>query len=165
MGKKAPKVDVPDPMEIIRAEQQANRFNTSGPFGSTQWQGNMQVTNLSPEMQAMQDRMFQLGMQDSERVELPSYITDIASGVMGRIGQRYGAPEKPAPSQQIPPPNLGPMQPDTLPVMTPNPGAPPPSMGNFQAMPGFQDMPGLNQQINFPDLLANGGFRNLLQER
>ena len=159
-GKSERRVDVPDPQEIINAEMRANRVNTSGPFGSVNWQGNTQVTNLSPEMEALQQRMMGLAMQDSERVEMPSFINDIASGVMGRIGERYGAGDKPQPQQQMPQPQVGPsMNVDFSvgPAQT-NPGQPPQSFGQFQAMPG------LNQQMNQRPFDFSA-LRNFLQER
>lgn len=107
---KAPKIDVPDPFEIIRAETEANRFNTQGPFGSTRWNGSTQVTELSPEMQAMKDRVMGLGMQDSERFEMPSFVNDIAGGIMGNVGDRYGV-SKPASPKDMPPPSIQPIGP------------------------------------------------------
>jgi len=91
MGKpKASKIDVPDPLEIIEAEKQANRTGVRTPFGSSRWEGDTQVTEFGPQMQAMQDRMFNLGMQDSQRMDMPDYMGDLGSAIAGRIGERYG---------------------------------------------------------------------------
>lgn len=106
-GKSRPRVEVPDPQEIIRAEMEANRFNTSGPFGSTQWQGNTQVTNLSPEMQAGVDRLFDLAGRDAQRIETPDFLNTLAGGMMSRVGEQYGVGGKPGATQNIPQPGRG----------------------------------------------------------
>lgn len=112
MGGKAktPKIDVPDPREIMRAEAEYNRVGTQNPFGSVRWEGNNQITELSPQMQAMTDRMFDLGMQDSQKFELPNFFNDIAGGIMGNVGERYGV-SKPKQPQAMPPPQIQPTGP------------------------------------------------------
>lgn len=102
--RKPQRIEAPDPQQIIDAEMRANRVNTSGPFGSVRWNGNTQETTLSPGMQAMADRMMNLGMQDSQRIEMPSFLNDIAGGVMSNIGNRYGVGGKPDQPQAMPPP-------------------------------------------------------------
>jgi hypothetical protein len=94
-------------MEIIRAQTQANRFNTSGPFGSTQWQGNNQVTSLSPEMEALQGQMFDLAGQSPQQVEVPDFLREIAGGMMSNVGERYGVGSKPGMQQSMPDPSPG----------------------------------------------------------
>jgi hypothetical protein len=119
-------------MEIIRAQTQANRFNTSGPFGSTQWQGNTQVTNLSPEMEALQSQMFNLAGQSPQQVETPDFLRDIAGGMMSNVGQRYGVGAKPGQPQS---------QPDPAGVM-PSPAMAQPGLGSspqFTQAPDFAE--------------------------
>lgn len=108
MGKPKPKdIDVPDPRDIMRTEAEYNRVNTSGPFGEVSWDGNTQRTELSPQMQQLQDRMFGLAMQDSQQVETPDFLRDIAGGIMSNVGQRYGVGSKPGVEQTQPMPQLG----------------------------------------------------------
>lgn len=108
MGKPKPKsIETPDPREIMAAEAEYNRVNTSGPFGNVTWDGNTQRTELSPEMQALQGRMFDLAMQDSQRVEVPDFLNTIGGGIMSNIGERYGVGSKPGGSSPLPPPSQG----------------------------------------------------------
>ena len=87
---KARDIHVPDPIAIIQADKDANRTDQFTPFGQTVWNGDTQTTGLSPQMQAMSDRMFSLGMQDSQRAPMPDFLKDIAGGVMRNVGERYG---------------------------------------------------------------------------
>lgn len=123
MGKPKPsKIDTPDPREIMQAEAEYNRVNTAGPFGSVTWDGNTQRTELSPEMDALRQRMMGLAMQDSERVETPDFLRDIAGGIMSNVGQRYGVGSKPGGPMPQPSPGrgVGMQQPMATPGINPN---------------------------------------------
>lgn len=164
-GKSAPKVDVPDPLAIIEAEKKANRTGLITPFGSSVWQGDNQVTEFSPQMQGLADRMIGLAGESGQRFEVPSFMNDIAGAMMGRVGERYGldpsrATQKPPPSAQMPsmpappapspaptpmpyqPPPVGP-SPNVPNMPEPMPGGPPPGAGG----PGMGVDPDQNQQI------------------
>lgn len=167
MGKpKASSIDVPDPLEIINAEKEANRFDTSGPFGDTSWQGNRQTTSLSPEMQALQSKMFGQAMQGSQMFEMPDFVQQIAGGVANRAGDIYGVSKPqpgsappPMPSMPAPPPpsqapSPMPYQPPPVgpdpngpnmrePMPGPMPGSPPPGIGG----PGMGVDPNQDQQM------------------
>lgn len=105
---KARDIDVPDPLAIIEAEKNANRTDAMTPFGSSRWQGDTQVTEFGPQMQQMSDRMFGLGMQDSQRIEPPEFLGDLGSAIASRVGDRYGGVEKPPPSMPMPTPQTMP---------------------------------------------------------
>ena len=145
-GKKAPNIDVPDPLAIIEAEKQANRTGTITPFGSSVWQGDNQVTEFSPQMQGLADRMISLAGQDGQRFQMPSFMNDIAGAMMGRVGERYGldpsqATTKPQQSAPMPSPVAPPPMPPPSPVPGPMPTQPPigpdPNVPNMpEPMPG-----------------------------
>jgi len=123
MGKpKMKDFDIPDPLAIIEAEKQANRTDQVTPFGSTVWQGDQQITTLSPEMQAMSDRMFDLGMQDSQRVQQPAWLGDIVQGIGQNVGERYGVNIGNKPKQATaPPPMSMPVEPSNMEVVAQQP--------------------------------------------
>lgn len=148
MGKpKASSIDVPDPLAIIEAEKNANRTDSVTPFGQTVWQGDQQVTSFSPQMQAIQDRMFGVANQGYDRIEPPSYVNDILGGIAGRVGERYGVTgmdtSKPQQSAQPPPmqlpPGMGFDNPAPLPQEAQSPYQPDPTQpGSGGAhTPGF----------------------------
>lgn len=168
MGGKAktPRIDVPDPREIMEAEARYNRVGTRNPFGSVRWEGNTQVTELSPQMQAMTDRMFDLNSRDSQRFELPEFLSTIAGGIMGRVGDRYGV-SKPEQPGAMPPPQFtqptGPAQIGTPPI---NPNAPPSSFEEqmrqlgplLDNQLGVRDMQRVNRQFNGPAGVGSDHF-------
>ena len=78
------------------------------------------VTDIGPFGQQLVGRAASLGLQDSNRLQLPGQLNPIAGALMSRVGQRLGMPmgsfpaqlsqqgpmpqQKPQP-QQMPPPN------------------------------------------------------------
>lgn len=85
----------PDPKEIIGLQNQYNRYNTSNPFGSTSWsQGEngheTQTTSLSPQMQQAMDRAFGAAATPYTKEYVPQGMDQIASAIMGKVGQHYG---------------------------------------------------------------------------
>jgi hypothetical protein len=163
MGKpKASSIDVPDPIEIINAQKEANRTDTITPFGQSVWQGNSQVTSFSPEMQAMADQMMGLASQGQQRVTPPAFLNDIGGAIAGRVGERYGlsgldtskpqsATQAPQPDQYAVPGPPPPAPPPQAPPMPPASGGLPPPGG--RGMPGggspsIPNMPGHNQRMD-----------------
>lgn len=88
----------PDPATVIAAQEQANRYNTQNPFGSTSWADNgpgghaTQTTQLSPQMQAMMDQAFSSASSPRTQMSDPfgGGMSQLASAIMGNVGKRYG---------------------------------------------------------------------------
>lgn len=87
---KPKKIDVPDPQDIINAEREANRVGVTNPFGSVRWEGNTQVTEFSPELQGLSERMFRLAGQDAQRAPDLGFLAPLLQGAAGNLGERYG---------------------------------------------------------------------------
>lgn len=99
MGKrKVPKVTAPDPMQLIRMQEQYNRVNTSNPFGSQSYGTGADgrttfTTTLSPQMQALVDRGMGLAGRDMQRYQAPQGMEGLIQALMSRVGNRAGAPK------------------------------------------------------------------------
>ena len=105
--------DAPDPAMLIQAQTQANRVNQIGPYGSSTYSTGpdgqaTQTSTLSPEMQAVADRVFAQAGKEPEQAQqwqLPGRYNDLMSAVGGRVGERYGLGAKPQSSQPMPAPD------------------------------------------------------------
>lgn len=105
--------DAPDPAMLIQAQTQANRVNQIGPYGSSTYSTGpdgqaTQTSTLSPEMQAVADRVFaQAGKkpEQAQQWQLPGGYNDLMSAVGSRVGERYGLGAKPQSSQPMPAPD------------------------------------------------------------
>ena len=89
------------------------------PFGSQNYRKNpdgttTMVTDIGPQGQQLVGRAASLGMTDSNRLQTPGQLDQIAGALMSRVGQRLGMPmgsfptqlsQSPAMPQQMPPPN------------------------------------------------------------
>lgn len=107
--KSAPKPPpMPNPTQIIAAQEQANRVGQINPFGSATYQtgpnGTNVVTQLSPQMQGLVDRQFNLANTDSQRLETPPQLMDLGAAIGARVGQRYGMGSKPSAQGAMPAP-------------------------------------------------------------
>lgn len=85
----------PDPNTVIRAQENANHFNTSNPFGSASWaagpDGRDTLTqSMSPQMQAMMDQAFASAGAPRQQMQVPEGMNQLASAILGRVGARYG---------------------------------------------------------------------------
>lgn len=85
----------PDPRLVIQAQEQANHYNQSNPFGSATWSKgpdgqNTLTQSYSPQMQAALDRSFELSQRDSQKQYIPQGLSDLSSAVLGKVGQKYG---------------------------------------------------------------------------
>lgn len=166
MGKpKASSIDVPDPIEIINAQKEANRTDTITPFGQSVWDGNSQITSFSPEMQDLVGKMLGLAGEGQQRYTPPAFLDSIGGAIAGRVGERYGldglntskprsATRAPMPDQYTVPTGP-PMQPSMPPPMPGSSGFPP-SGGRGMlggSSPTIPSMPGHNQPMD--DLLRS----------
>ena len=106
--------DAPDPAMLIQAQTQANRVNQIGPYGSSTYSTGpdgqaTQTSTLSPEMQAVADRVFAQAGKEPEQAQkwqLPGGYNDLMSAVGGRVAERYGmSGAKPQSSQPMPAPS------------------------------------------------------------
>lgn len=88
-----------DPQAMIRQNEQVNRVNTSGPFGSQTYttdangQRSLQTT-LSPEMQGVISRAFGMAGQQSPRYRAPQGFGDLLSMYMQRVSSRAEGDKK-----------------------------------------------------------------------
>lgn len=115
---KAPKA--PDPVLMAQLQNQANRVNESGPFGSSSFSEDAdgratRTSTLSPQMQAAADRAFGLSaqpMQQAERYQAPQGFEQLTQAVGKRVGGNYGMDTQAAKPQQqtMPPPGKLPNQ-------------------------------------------------------
>jgi|ERR1043166_3759258 hypothetical protein len=85
----------PDPKEIIGLENQYNRYNTSNPFGSTNWSTGAnghetQTTTISPEMQQAMDRAFAASATPYTKEYVPQGMDQLTSAILGKVGKNYG---------------------------------------------------------------------------
>lgn len=103
---------------LIDQQARANRVNVQTPFGAQNYQTNPDgtqtlVTTLGPQGQQLVDRSMGLAMQDSQQMQVPQQINDIAGALAGRVGGRLGVQtngpiqlsgsQKPPQGQQPPP--------------------------------------------------------------
>ena len=84
---------------LIRENEQMNRVNTSGPFGSQTYttgpDGQRTLsTTLSPEMQAVIGRAFTMAGQPSARYQAPSGFGELLGMYMQRARSRAEEPRK-----------------------------------------------------------------------
>lgn len=148
----------PDPRLVIQAQEQANHYNQTNPYGSATWSkdpsGNSTLNqSFSPRMQAADDRAFQLSQKDFTPQYVPQGLNDLSSAVLSKVGSKYGLTPgqgfdtnmknhyQPPPSiqpgqlngQGMPPPSTGPMgQASSMPMQgggMPGMGMPPPQSG------------------------------------
>lgn len=96
-GSRGPRPPSINPAQLIQMQNQQNRVNTSGPFGSqtygTDESGRTTFnTTLSPQMQALLDRGMGLAGRDQERYQAPEGMEGLIQALMGRVGNRAGRP-------------------------------------------------------------------------
>jgi hypothetical protein len=85
----------PDPQAIINAQTQANRYDQTNPFGSQTWttdaSGHQRLdTTANPQTQGAIDRAFSLSATPSQQMYIPQGMSQLASGILGRVGEHYG---------------------------------------------------------------------------
>ena len=113
---------------ILDLQAQYNRVGVETPFGAQNYRTNKDgsqslVTTLGPQGQQLVDRSVGLSMIDSEQMQVPDQVNQIASALAGRAGNRLGVQtggpmqlgssqqQKPPQGQQPPPMNGGNQQP------------------------------------------------------
>lgn len=136
----------PDPRLVIQAQEQANHYNQTNPFGSATWQKGPDGQNTlsqqySPQMQQAVDRAFTLSQKDPTPQYIPQGLSELSSAVLGKVGSKYGL----TPGQGFdtnmknaykPPPQI---QPGQLNGMPQSPSTGP--MGQASSMPMQSGMP------------------------
>lgn len=86
----------PDPSTVLGLQNQYNRYGSNGPFGSQSWSsggpGGHETLNtqLSPQMQGAVDRAFSAAQVPYQREYVPQGLDQLTSGILGRVGSRYG---------------------------------------------------------------------------
>ncbi len=97
MGESAGKPPAaPDPSTILALQNQYNRNNSVGPFGSQSWSSSgpggheTLTTNLSPQMQGAMDRAFSAAATPYQKEYIPQGLDQLTSGILGTVGKRYG---------------------------------------------------------------------------
>lgn len=151
----------PDPNQVLALQNQYNRSNSVGPFGSQSWSSSgpggheTLTTNLSPQMQGAVDRAFAAASTPYQKEYVPQGMDQLASAILGKVGGRYGISgsdlntnlqqQKPAAGMSPQPPNMAGMG-----IQTQGPGG----MGPAQLMqqPGAMGMGGMGGLMG-----ANGG--------
>lgn len=93
----------PDPQMLIDAQNQANRVNQIGPYGSSTYSEDengraTQTNTLSPELQQVYVRL--LGMagkepEQAQKYQAPQGFDQLTQAVGGKVGERYGLSAKP----------------------------------------------------------------------
>lgn len=88
----------PDPELMARLNNQANRVNQIGPYGSSTYSEDAdgratQTNEMSPELQQVYQRL--LGMSGKEPTQATMYkppegFDQLTNAVGGRVGERYG---------------------------------------------------------------------------
>ena len=130
MSKKKQETKLPsakDLRPLLDLQAQYNRVGVQTPFGSQNYRTNPDgtqtlVTTLGPQGQKLVDRSMGLAMTDSQQMQVPQQVNDIASALAGRVGNRLGVQgggqpmqlsgqQKPPQGQQPPPMNGGNQQP------------------------------------------------------
>lgn len=95
--------EAPDPELMAQLQNDANRVNQVGPWGSTTFSEDengraTQTQQLSPQMQAVMDRMFTtLGdpSQQAQKYEMPQGFSQLQGAIGNKVGERYGLQAKP----------------------------------------------------------------------
>jgi len=85
----------PDPNTVIQAQENANHFNASNPFGTASWardaSGRDTLTqSMSPQMQAMMNQAITSAQTPRQEMQVPEGMSQLASAILGRVGARYG---------------------------------------------------------------------------
>lgn len=86
----------PDPSTILGLQNQYNRYNSQGPFGSQTWStggpGGHETLNteLDPRMSQAVDRAFSAAATPYQKEYVPVGMDQLTSGILGRVGSRYG---------------------------------------------------------------------------
>lgn len=85
----------PDPNQVIQAQERANHFNASNPFGSATWStgpdGRDTLTqSYSPGVQHMYDQALASASAPRQQMQVPEGMSQLASAILGRVGARYG---------------------------------------------------------------------------
>lgn len=94
---KAPKA--PDPVLMAQLQNNANRVNEVGPFGSSMYSEDgdgraTRTTTMSPELQQAYQRMNMLAGQ-SGTWQAPAGYDQLTNAVGQRVADRYGLQSKP----------------------------------------------------------------------
>lgn len=95
--------DAPDPELMARLQNQANRVNQVGPWGSSTFSEDesgraTQTQTLSPQMQAVMDRMFNTLEDPSKQAQayqMPTGFEQLQGAIGNKVGERYGLQAKP----------------------------------------------------------------------
>lgn len=87
--------DMPDPAQLIELAARVNRVNTDTPFGSQTYvpgpDGSTTLrTDIGPMGQALIGRAGALGLTDSQRLQIDPRLEQLAGGMLGRVGERFG---------------------------------------------------------------------------
>ena len=87
----------PDPNTVINAQEMANHFNASNPFGTATWakgpDGRDTLTqSMSPVMQQLMNQATSSAMTPRQQMTDPfgGGMSQLASAIMSRVGARYG---------------------------------------------------------------------------
>ena len=132
MGKsKAPEARMPTAAEIaplVDLQAQYNRVGVRTPFGSQRYEvgpdgrSSTLVTDIGPEGQALVGRAMGFANTDSNRMQVPGQVNDLAQALLNRVGGRLGLSQgsglqlaeranmptaKPQAQQQMPEPTVG----------------------------------------------------------
>ena len=85
----------PDPNQVIQAQENANHYNTSNPFGSATWSRGADGRDslnqsMSPQMQAMMNQAFSSAAAPRQQIQIPEGMSPLAQAIFSRVGARYG---------------------------------------------------------------------------
>lgn len=85
----------PDPNQVIQAQERANHYNASNPFGSATWStgadGRDTLTqSYSPGVQQMYQQALTSASTPRQQMLVPEGMSQLASAILGRVGARYG---------------------------------------------------------------------------
>lgn len=85
----------PDPQTVINAQERANHYNASNPFGSATWStgadGRDTLTqSYSPGVQQMYNQALTSAATPRQQMQVPEGMSQLASAILGRVGARYG---------------------------------------------------------------------------
>lgn len=85
----------PDPNTVIQAQERANHYNASNPFGSANWStgpdGRDTLTqSYSPGVQQMYQQALTSASTPRQQMQVPEGMSQLASAILGRVGARYG---------------------------------------------------------------------------
>lgn len=147
----------PDPRTILALQNQYNRSNSVGPFGSQSWSSSgpggheTLTTSLSPQMQQAMDRAFSAASTPYQKEYIPQGLDQLTSGILGKVGQRYGVSgmdtnlqhQKPQGGSPMPPQGIGGGMPSQMQLQG-NPGA---MGGTMGALGGGMGMGGMSGGI------------------